>query len=84
MGDDIFDLKPGDFAFAPRMLPHTFAKTSDDVGHLLITFQPAGNMEDFFKQMAKFGKNIPKNQVQIMKDLSAAHGMKIVGPPLAV
>jgi mannose-6-phosphate isomerase-like protein (cupin superfamily) len=84
VGEDIFDLKPGDFAFAPRMLPHTFAKTSDEEGHLLITFQPAGNMEDFFAQMAKFGKDIPKNQVQIMKNLSAAHGMKIVGPPLVV
>ena len=84
VGDDIFDLKPGDFAFAPRMLPHAFTKTSDDDGHLLIAFQPAGTMEDFFTQMAKFGKDIPKNQEQVMKALWAAHGMKVVGPPLTV
>lgn len=84
VGDDLFDLKPGDFAFAPRMIPHAFAKTSEEDGQMLVGFQPAGSMEDFFKQMSKFGKNIPPNQREIMERLSADHGMKIVGPPLQV
>ncbi len=84
VGDDIFDLKPGDFAFAPRMVPHTFAKTNEGEGQVLISFQPAGTMEDFFKQMSKFGKNIPANQQEVMKQLWADHGMKVVGPPLEV
>lgn len=84
VGDDVFDLKPGDFAFAPRMIPHTFAKTSNGDGQMLISFQPAGSMEDFFSHMGKFGKSIPANQQQVMKQLWADHGMKVVGPPLAV
>jgi len=84
VGNDVFDLKPGDFAFAPRMIPHTFAKTSDGDGQMLVGFQPAGSMEDFFSRMSKFGRNIPANQQQVMKQLWADHGMKVIGPPLPV
>ena len=49
---------------------------------MLVLFQPAGTMEDFFKQMSKLGSDIPKNQEQAMKNLWETHGMKVVGPPL--
>jgi len=78
------DLKAGDSAFAPRKTPHAFAKISEGEGQMLVLFQPAGSMEDFFKQMSKLGKNIPKDQEHLLKDLWAAHGMEIVGPPLKV
>jgi len=85
VGDDVFDLKPGDFAFAPRMIPHAFAMTSDGDGQMLVSFQPAGSMENFFKRMSKlFGKNIPANRQELMKQLWAEHGMKVMGPPLPV
>jgi len=82
VGDDTLNLKAGDFAFAPRKIPHTFAKISDGDAQMLVMFQPAGSMEDFFKQMAKFGKEIPKNKEKDLKALFAAHGMELVGPPL--
>jgi mannose-6-phosphate isomerase-like protein (cupin superfamily) len=82
VGDDSFQLKPGDSAFAPRTIPHAFAKISDDEGQMLVLFQPAGTMEDFFKQMSKLGPNIPKNQEKDLKELWRTHGMEIVGPPL--
>jgi len=82
VGDDKFTLKPGDSAFAPRTIPHAFAKTSEGEAQMLVLFQPAGSMEDFFRQMAKQGKEIPKNQEQTLKQLWKSHGMEIVGPPL--
>jgi quercetin dioxygenase-like cupin family protein len=84
VGDDTFSLHPGDSAFALRKIPHTFAMTSDGEGQMLVLFQPAGSMEDFFKQMSKIGKDIPKNQETVLKQLWADHGMEIVGPPLKV
>lgn len=84
VGDDTFTLKPGDFALAPRKISHAFAKTNDGEGQMLIGFQPAGAMEDFFKQMSKLGKDIPKDAQHTLKELWAAHGMEIVGPPLKV
>jgi len=82
VGEEKFTLTAGDSAFAPRTVPHAFAKISEGEGQMLVLFQPAGSMEDFFQQMSKTGKGIPKNQEIVMKELWATHGMKIVGPPL--
>jgi len=84
VGDKTLSLHPGDSAFAPRKIPHAFAKISDGEGQMLVLFQPAGSMEDFFRQMSKLGKEIPKNQEVALKQLWAEHGMEIVGPPLKV
>jgi quercetin dioxygenase-like cupin family protein len=82
VGGDTIRLHPGDSALAPRKIPHAFAKISDGEAQLLIVFQPAGSMEDFFKQMGKIGKEIPKDQETVLKQLWADHGMEILGPPL--
>ena len=82
VGDDNFHLKSGDTAFAPRNIPHAFAKITEGRGQMLVLFQPAGSMEDFFKQMSKLGEGIPKNQEAKLKELWRTHGMEIVGPPL--
>lgn len=82
VGQDTLSLHPGDSALAPRKIPHAFAKISEGEGQMLVLFQPAGSMEDFFKQMSKFGKNIVPNQEVVMKQLFVDHGMEIVGPPL--
>jgi quercetin dioxygenase-like cupin family protein len=82
VGEETLRLQPGDSAFAPRKIPHAFAMTSDGEGQMLVLFQPAGSMEDFFHQMAKFGKDIPPNQEIVMKQLWATHGMEVLGPPL--
>lgn len=82
VGDETVRLHPGDSAFAPRKVPHAFAKVSEDEGQMLVLFQPAGSMEDFFRQMAKLGPGIPRNQEVLLKELWAQYGMEIVGPPL--
>lgn len=82
VADETFTLSPGDSAFAPRTVPHTFAKTGEGEGQMLVIFQPAGLMEDFFKQMSKLGPSVPKNQEQTLQKLWRTHGMEIVGPPL--
>lgn len=82
VGEDLIHLKPGDSAFAPRLVPHTFTKISDDPGHMMILFQPAGSMEDFFQQISKFGTSIPKGQEAALKTLFQTHGMELLGPPL--
>jgi mannose-6-phosphate isomerase-like protein (cupin superfamily) len=50
VGDETMNLKAGDSAFAPRKIPHSFAKTSDGEAQMLVLFQPAGSMEDFFNK----------------------------------
>ncbi len=86
VGDSTFHLRPGDSAFGPRKVPHTFAKINEGLGHMLIVWQPAGSIEDFFYQMSKISKDIPANAEEILKnnELGKSHGVEVVGPPLKI
>lgn len=82
VGDKIHTLTTGDSAFAPRSMPHAFAKTSEGEAQMMIAFQPTGSMEDFFLQMSTLGSGIPKDQQQVLKELWKPHGMEVVGDTL--
>ena len=81
VGDERFTLRPGDSLFAPRMVPHVWAYTGDNPGTLLLAVQPAGSLEEFFMQSAKLTR--PPTPPEADRQF-AAHGMKVVGPPLDV
>jgi quercetin dioxygenase-like cupin family protein len=78
VGKERFRLKPGDSLFGPRNVPHAWAYNSETPGRLLICFQPAGKMEDFFNELAKVSDF--KRDPQMFRD----HGVEIVGPPLSL
>jgi len=81
VGDERFTLRPGDSLFAPRMVPHVWAYVGDDPGTLLLAVQPAGSLEAFFRQSSEMTRlPTPEEADQMF----AAHGMKVVGPPLEV
>jgi len=82
VGDDLLHLKAGDSAFAPRKIPHAFAMVSEGEGQMLVLFQPAGSMEDYFLQVSKIGSSIKDQQEHGSGDLMKSHGMEVVGPPL--
>lgn len=84
VGDETFELHPGDSAFAPRQIPHAFAKISDGEAQMLVLFQPAGSMEDLFKQMSKYSKDILRHQEVVLKKLCEQHGIEVLGPPLEI
>src|SRR5215204_1870118 len=81
VGDEKFTLRPGDSLFAPRMIPHVWAYVGNKRGTLLLAIQPAGSLEEFF--IKSCGMTRPPTP-QEAEQLFAAHGMKVVGPPLAV
>ena len=81
VGDERFTLRPGDSLFAPRMVPHVWAYVGDDPGTLLLAVQPAGSLEEFFLKSTKMAA--PPSPEEAERQF-AAHGMKVVGPPLAV
>ena len=81
VGNEKFLLRPGDTLFAPRMIPHVWAYVGDNPGTLLLAIQPAGSLEEFFmKSCAMTHPPTPQEAEQLF----AAHGMKVIGPPLAV
>lgn len=77
VGDVLHRLKPGDSLLAPRGIPHAFRNTTA-TGRILVAFQPAGTMEDFFLEGSRLSPLTPT----AFAELSSRHGMQVVGPPL--
>jgi quercetin dioxygenase-like cupin family protein len=51
LGDELFSVKAGEVAFAPRGVPHTFANLETEPAGYLIVCTPAG-FERYFARMA--------------------------------
>lgn len=72
-------LAAGDSLLAPRQVPHVWAHVGGGRGRILIAFMPAGQMEAFFREVTKANAMPPQDPA-----LWRAHGMELLGPPLAV
>lgn len=77
VGDKRLTLNPGDSILGPRNIPHAFVALGPTPAHMLITFSPAGKMEQFFRDTVSDG---PQQAAAVFN----RYGMKLVGPPLAV
>lgn len=78
VGDDTFSLNAGDSIFLPRAVPHAWTQIAPK-GRMVVMFQPAGKMEDFFVAMA--GLDHEPAPAEIAR-LFEENEMKVVGPPL--
>ena len=81
VGDEQFNAKSGDIIFAPRQVPHAFINVGNKPWKMINTFQPAGNMEDFFMKVNAL--NSAPSGAELEK-LFADHGMKLLGERLKV
>jgi mannose-6-phosphate isomerase-like protein (cupin superfamily) len=78
IGQERLSLQPGDSVLAPRKVPHVWAYVGNARGRILVAFMPAGQMEAFFREVTKANAMPPQDP-----DLWRAHGMELLGPPLA-
>ena len=78
VGDERQTLKAGDTIYLPRNIPHTWLQLSD-TGKLIYLLQPAGTLEDFFKEMKAL--NHPPTFADEQK-ISRKHGVETIGPPI--
>lgn len=78
VGEDKYTMKAGDTIFLPRNIPHAFIQLTEKA-RTIVSYLPAGSMEDFFKTTDSWTTPPSKEEVnKIFQD----HGMKVVGPPL--
>jgi quercetin dioxygenase-like cupin family protein len=80
VGEKDYILKAGQTIFLPRKISHTWLQLTDK-GRMIYFLQPAGKMEEFFKHMNNLTE---KPSPEEMDKIHAAHGMKVVGPPLTL
>lgn len=81
VGDEIFYCKAGDSVFAPRKVPHGFAKIGEGTAKMILVYQPGGSMEEYFYDVSKYTS--PPSQEE-MNRLFKKHDMEVLGPPLAI
>lgn len=83
VGNQRFELAPGDSVLGPRRVPHAFAFVGNGAGKLLVGFTPAGKMEEFFRDLEKrgryFGNGTPEDKDRARRQ----YGIENVGPPLS-
>ncbi len=77
-GEETMELNEGDTVFLPRNIPHTWLQLTNN-GKLLYAVQPAGTLEEFFKELNDLKKPPTEEEA---KQIHLKHGMRLVGPPL--
>lgn len=89
VGKKRFRASAGESVFIPRKSPHGFSPVG--VARMIDVFQPAGNMEAFFRAISVLkdlptredviNKTYTNQQVQSLCEAFAAHGMDLLAPP---
>jgi quercetin dioxygenase-like cupin family protein len=81
IGDEVFFLAEGGFAFMPAGLPHAFLNLTDEPGEVLVTFVPGGGHE-FFAEMAPLARAEKPDRAAIA-GVFTKHGLTLLGPQLS-
>ncbi len=83
VGDEVFDLGPGDFATVPPGVPHTFDNIRKDQPPVKVcNLMTPGGLDAQFRDMAALGE--AADDPAKMAELRAKHGINAVGPTLGV
>src|SRR5262245_38712639 len=95
VGNQRFRLSAGESVFMPRKVAHMWGCVSRQPGKIINVYQPAGKMEEFFRELGKPPKDLitaeqviektyTEEQVKSLRRLFEAHGMDLLGPGLGV
>jgi quercetin dioxygenase-like cupin family protein len=81
IGEEIFHLTEGGFAYLPSKVPHAFLNLTDEPAELVVVYTPGGGYKFYeeFGPAARNGRPDPK----ILAPLFAKYDMALLGPPLS-
>ncbi len=84
-GDKEFQAGAGESVFLPRQTAYAWVSVNGMAARILDVYQPAGRMEEFFRELAKYNSGPPIHEALSLDEfrrLFLEHGMEVVGPPL--
>jgi DNA-binding transcriptional MerR regulator len=85
VGDQRFRVGAGESVFLPRKVPHVWACVSGKPGKIINVYQPAGKMEEFFRELGRYNGKPYVHEALSFDEfcrLFHDHGMDVLGPPL--
>jgi mannose-6-phosphate isomerase-like protein (cupin superfamily) len=81
VGEERYELGPGDCVLAPRKVAHAWAHVGEGTGRLIAALQPAGEIEAFLDELAKLGSSPAREE---LGRVFSSHGMELMGAPLSI
>jgi len=94
IGEKRLRVRAGESVFLPRKVPHIWACVNGKPGKIINVYQPAGKMEEFFREVsqAKYlptkeqmvNRSFTEEQIMAVRRLFDAHGMRVFGTPLVL
>ena len=81
-GSDRTILRAGDALMAPADVSHAFVTLGTAPAHMLLVYDPAGDMEAFFAEYAPLVDVEGEPDREKLLATYTHHGLRVVGPPL--
>jgi len=81
LGDAIFYLEPGGFAYLPSKVPHAFLNLTDEPGKVIVVYTPGGGHK-FYEEFGPISRSGPPDPKRLAP-LFEKYDMSLLGPPLS-
>jgi len=81
IGEEIFTLEKGGFAYLPSKVPHAFLNLTDEMGEVIVAYTPGGGHK-FYEELGPISRSGTATKQEIAA-VFERHGMSVLGPPLS-
>jgi mannose-6-phosphate isomerase-like protein (cupin superfamily) len=81
VGDDIFYLEEGGFAYMPSKLPHAFLNLTDQQGEIIVVYTPGGGHK-FYEELGPISRSGTADHKTIAA-VFEKYDMTLLGAPLS-
>jgi quercetin dioxygenase-like cupin family protein len=81
IGDELFYLEEGGFAYLPSEIPHAFLNLTDEPGGIIVVYTPRGGHK-FYEELGPATRNGAPDRA-VVAAIFEKHGMSLLGPPLS-
>jgi quercetin dioxygenase-like cupin family protein len=81
IGEEVFYLDEGGFAYLPSNVPHTFLNLTDEQGEVIVVYTPGGGHK-FYEELGPLSRSETPDRAAIAA-LFEKYDMTLLGPPLS-
>ena len=81
IGEEIFRLGKGGFAYLPSNVPHAFLNLTDEPGEIIVVYTPGGGHR-FYEEFGPAARSGPPDP-KVLGTLFTKYDMTLLGPPLS-
>ena len=82
IGDELFYLAEGGFAYLPSKIPHAFLNLTDEPGEIIVVYTPGGGHK-FYEEFGPIARSGPPDP-KVLASLFEKYDMSLLGPPLSL